>query len=143
MTQPRRDRFLLTRRQLLRGLGAAMSASALPACGSGSTLDADDVLPDTAADLAQVARIYFGDQLEPARNIGEAYLLGFDSAREARRDLERCFDPLADISSAEQVATELESALMADFEIAVVESLAGWQLGLTELRVAAVARLAT
>ena len=134
--------FHVTRRQVLKGLAAALGAAALPGCGGGPPLG-DDALPDGAAELDAVARTYFEGDLEAARVVGEAYLNGFDSADEARADLERSFEPVRDIEDAKEVVAELENALLADFEDAAIYSLAGWQLGLTELRVAAIARLTT
>jgi hypothetical protein len=132
--------FSVTRREVLKGLAALLGASALPACDRNPAVDPSS-LPETAADLAEVARLYFGDDLQAARAVGEAYLGEFAEPEVARADLEATFSPLADEPDAAAVASELDAASLRDFEGAVLTSLYGWQLGTTELRVAAVARL--
>lgn len=130
-----------TRRQVLGGIAAALAASGLPACGSGPVLD-ERALPDAEADLDEVARAFFGADVESARIIGEVYLDAFAGPDEARADLEESFGPVSGEDDPDEVAADLESALASDFDDHRVHPLGGWILGLTELRAAAVARLA-
>lgn len=133
----------VARREVLKSLAGTLSAAVLaPACGE-PPKGGVRILPDAAADLAEVARAYFGDALTEARAVGAVYIQQLASARDVRADLDRTFAPLAAISAPEAVVERLEQALEIELEQASVTSLAGWQLGPTELRVAAVAELAT
>ncbi len=143
MTARRKKAPSPTRRQVLRGLAAAIGAGALAGGGAPGCKSriGEDALPDVAADLGEVARHYFGSDLRAARLVGEAYLGTFSDTDAARADLEQTFAPLGDMGSAEELARDLEISLDADFEDAAVFTLEGWPLGLTELRTAAAAHL--